>query len=454
MEWREFFKGKKITVMGLGLLGRGLGDARFLAEQGAELIVTDMKSPEALASSVSQLSGFKNVSFTLGKHELSDFRGRDFILKAAGVPLDSPFVAEARRNNIPIEMSTSLFAAFTPATVVGVTGTRGKSTVTHLLHEILSKAAPAVFGQVFLGGNVRGVSTLPLLTETKKGDVAVLELDSWQLQGFAERRLSPHVAVFTTFLPDHLNYYKAGMGAYFADKAAIFHNQKPDDILVVGEQVAESQFFKEEQKAGKVPGKIVVANADTLPESWQLRLPGAHNRYNAGLALAAARALGVPDEISRKAIEEFAGVPGRLQLTGESGGVSFYNDTTATTPDATCAALAALDKNVVLIMGGADKGLDMSGLLDELPLHSKNIILLPGTGTDRIMPEIKRLAVPVIAVASMSEAVAKARALAKTGDKILLSPGFTSFGLFANEFDRGDQFNAAVAGAIKAGFAE
>lgn len=429
--------------MGLGLLGRGVGDIRFLSEHGAELIVTDLKSKEALASSLRQLSDLSGITFVLGEHRLSDFRQRDFILKAAGVPRDSIYIAEARRQGIPVEMSTALFVAFTSATVIGVTGTRGKSTVTHLLQAILAEHASGE--RVLLGGNVRGLSTLPLLDTARSGDKAVLELDSWQLQGFVERRLSPHIAVFTTFLADHMNYYKNDMDAYFADKAAIFSNQKAGDVLVVGKQVAESSYFKK-----YFPSHSIIVDGDIVPANWQLQLKGEHNRYNVGVALAAARECGVPDAVSRAVIEKFVGIPGRLELLATTGGISFYNDTAATTPDATLAALAALasstleEQKIVLIMGGADKQLDTESLIAALSRTVKALILFPGSGTDRILPMLRALAVPFVEVTSMPEAVAAAVDRSRSGDSILLSPAFASFGLFVNEFDRGDQFNQAV----------
>src|SRR3990167_2375725 len=139
--WREFFKKKKITVIGLGLLGRGLGDAIFLAEHGAELIVTDLRDEKTLAPSLAKLERYKDIRYTFGGHKLEDFRKRDFILKAAGVPLDSPYIAEARKNKIPIKMDASLFAKLMPKGIilVGVTGTRGKSTTTALIYEILKE---------------------------------------------------------------------------------------------------------------------------------------------------------------------------------------------------------------------------------------------------------------------------------------------------------------------------
>jgi len=435
------FRGKKITVMGLGLLGRGVGDARYLAECGTELIVTDLKTRAELADSVAQLDSFKNIQFVLGEHRLKDFQNRDMILKAAGVPLDSPYVAEAHRHNIPVRMSADLFAEISGITCVGITGTRGKSTVVHMLHAILKEAGK----KVLLGGNVRGVSTLALLKETTSEHIAVLELDSWQLQGFGEAKLSPHIAVFTTLYQDHLNYYgstslttgKDAMDVYLADKANIFLYQKPEDTLILGKQCAPTIVDK---YGDRIEATTLVVDELKLPDTWVLRIPGMHNRYNAALALAAARALSVPDEVSRVALASFAGVPGRLELLREVNGVKIYNDTTSTTPEATLAALAALDPaQTVLIAGGTDKGLDMDALLVKLR-EVKKVILLAGNGTDRIKDQLPDATI----YRSISEAVADAFAHAEKGDTVLFSPAFTSFGMFINEFDRGDQFTATV----------
>lgn len=435
--------------MGLGLLGRGVGDVKFLAEQGAELIVTDLKSELDLKESVDALRGFSNIAYVLGRHRLEDFRDRDFIIKAAGVPLDSPFIAEAKRHNIPVEMSSAVFASFTEATVIGVTGTRGKSTVTHLLFDILQKAPRQDSGhqetKVFLGGNVKGVSTLAFLSETKKGDFAVLELDSWQLQGFGEQRISPHLSIFTTFLDDHLNYYHGDAKLYLADKANIFKYQSDHDFLIVGKQ---AEMLIKEHYADEVRSKIIIADDETVPESWRLAMPGIHNRYNAGLAVAAADILGISRDITKAAVENFPGLPGRLELVREYQGIKIYNDTNATTPDATIAGLRALgneSKRVVLIFGGADKNLEMSKLFENIPEYAKAVVLLPGTGSERIKSGFVNLMVPKKAqVKTLEEAVAKALEFAEAGDSILFSPAFASFGIFTNEFDRGDQFNGIV----------
>ena len=183
-----------------------------------------------------------------------------------------------------------------------------------------------------------------------------------------------------------------------------------------------------------------------LPEDWELKIPGDHNRYAAALATEATRALGIADEDIRQALGAFTGVQGRLEKIADIQGVSVYNDTTATTPNATIAALQALDpkntQNIVLIMGGADKGLEMSPLLLEIPKHIKKLIFLSGTGTSRIYPLLSDAPV----YDTLKGAVDEAFKHAEAGDTVLLSPAFASFGMFKNEYDRGDQFNAIVAG--------
>jgi UDP-N-acetylmuramoylalanine--D-glutamate ligase len=421
VDYSKHFAGKKITVMGLGLLGRGVGDAEFLARHGAELIVTDLKTEVELATSLERLQGFSNITYRLGGHDLADFQGRDFILKAAGVPLNSPYIAEARKHHIPIKMSASWFAEVSGIPTVGVTGTRGKSTTTMMLYDIMRAAGM----EVLLGGNVRGVSTLALLDQITPRSIALMELDSWQCQGWGEVKMSPNVAVFTTFMRDHMNYYHDDMRAYLWDKAQIFINQKPEDTFVVSDQVLpQLDEFKH-----VVRSHVSVAR----PGHVDLSVPGEHNQLNAACALGAARALGIDDAVSLGALKAFRGVEGRLQLVREVRGVTFYNDTNSTTPDATLVALRALGtEKTILIMGGADKGLDMAPLMDALP---QRVVYLKGTGTERLG----------ITGTDLNSAFAEALRLAHPGDTILFSPAFASFGLFKNEYDRGDQFSALVA---------
>lgn len=422
--------------MGLGLLGRGVGDARFLAECGAELIVTDRKTKAELAQSLGKLKDCSNVAYVLGGHRLEDFRDRDMILKAAGVPLDSPFIAEARANNIPVRMSADLLVELAGVKTIGVTGTRGKSTATHMIAHALREAGK----HAVLGGNIRGVSNLALLSEVWSDSILVLELDSWQLQGFGEAKISPDIAVFTTFMPDHQDYYP-DMETYFDDKAHIFRFQKEGDVLVAGKDVASGWIKDSAPVAPIVP--------DGIPEDWNLRIPGTHNRENAACAIGALRALGLGEGEIKAGIESFAGVEGRLQFVREAGGVKIYNDNNSTTPDAALAALRALDerkRNTILIMGGADKGLAMSELVSEIPKYCKGVALLAGTGTEKIKTRISDKIMiyhnnnSQNVFSSLKEAVEAGLAAGESGDVLLFSPAFASFGLFKNEYDRNDRF--------------
>ncbi len=432
------FKGKKITLMGLGLLGRGVGDAEFLAACGAKLIVTDLKTAEELAPSIERLKDFPDITYHLGEHRLEDFENRDMVIRAPNTPLDSPFIARTRERGIPVEMDASLFAKLSPATIVGITGTRGKSTVTHLIYEM----AKAAGRNPFLGGNERGTATLPLLLKTDASSTVILELDSWQLQGFEDAHISPHISVWTNFLPDHMNYYRNDMDRYFQDKAAIARFQKSGDHFITTSEIKN----KIESRFGALTGTCVVD--PTIPDDWKVLLLGEHNRKNAAFARDAARSMGITDEIIKETLKTFSGLPGRLQLLGEKNGVIFYDDGNSTTPEATIAALRALvplGRPMILIAGGSDKELDFSQLIPEIEKSVKKIILFNGKATEKIKALLAK-DFPYTTVANMNEAFANAIAAATSGDTIILSPGATSFGIFKNEYDRGDQFKAAFEG--------
>ena len=425
---RAFFKGKKVTVLGLGLLGKGLGDTAFLAECGAIVTVTDLKTAKELAPSVAALKKYKNIRFVLGKHDLKDFEKCDMVLKAQGTPIDSLYIAHARAHNIPIRMDDELFVSLAPKgiKVVGVTGTRGKTTTSSLIAHILKTAGK----RVHLGGNIRGVATLALLKKVKPGDYVVLELSSWQLQGFGEQKMSPGVSVFTNFMPDHMNYYNFDLKEYFADKAHSFKHHKPEDTLVAGAGVA-----KKVPKSYK--GTLVVAGETDVPKAWKLTIPGAHNRENVAFAIGAAKALKIPLAKIRAGVESFKAVEGRLQLVKTVRGIEIYNDNNSTTPEATVAALKSFPgRAIVLIMGGADKGLETKELMKAVYEYATTVVLLPGTGSDKLVSE------DFYRADSLQEAVEAAYKSAEKGDIVLFSPAFASFGLFTNEYDRNDQFVA------------
>ncbi len=424
-DFRAYFKDKKVTVVGLGLLGKRLGDIAFLSECGAKVLVTDLKSSAELRPSLKKLRKYKNIKYTLGEHRMEDFENCDFVLKGQGVRLDSKYIEHAREKRIPIEMDESLFAKLAPGVkIIGVTGTRGKSTVAILIYEILKVAGL----RVHLGGNIKGTAALPLLKVVKQGDVVVFELSSWQLQGFGEAKISPEISVFTNFMPDHLNYYDNDLNKYFGDKSHIYKFQKKGDVLILGPQM---KGLIENDKS-----KII--NARNISKSWKVKLPGKHNLENITCAVEVARVLKVPEKIIKNVVESFKAVSGRLELVENIHGVEIYNDNNSTTPEATVVALNSFSKKVILIMGGTDKNLKLDELIKILPKKTKKILLTPGSGSDRLS-DVKSK-VESYKVDNLKEAMKGALKVAQKGDIILFSPAFTSFGMFNNEYERGDEF--------------
>ncbi len=454
-DYKQYFKGKRVTVMGLGLLGKRLGDIAFMAECGAKVLVTDLKTEKELAPSIKALKKYKNIKYVLGEHRFEDFENCDFVLKGQGVSLDTPYIEHAKKKKIPVEMDESLFVKLAPKVkIIGVTGTRGKTTTTILIYEILSSFAKATEGQgkigkVYLGGNIKGTAALPLLKEVKEGDYVVFELSSWQLQGFGEAKISPFISVFTNFMPDHMNYYgstsspQVAMKRYFTDKSYIFKFQKKSDVLVLGSSM--KKLIK------NTKAKKIFANTKHVPKSWHINLPGIHNLENISCAVEVARYLKIDEEVIKKAIKHFNPISGRLEYVKNIKGIDIYNDNNATTPEATQVALIALGKiisgkkNIVLIMGGTDKNLELKKLVEEIKKYVKVLVLIPGNGTNRISTLLHKIkGLHVYKEENLKDVVTKAYSVSEKGDIILFSPAFASFGMFNNEYDRGDQFMALV----------
>lgn len=449
--YKQQFIGKKITVMGLGLLGRGVGYTKFLAECGADLIVTDLKTKEQLSTSLKELSKFPDIKYVLGEHRIEDFRGRDMIIKSAGVPLDSIYIAEAKKERTPIEMDVSLFANIAPEVmIIGVTGTRGKSMTTTLIYKILKDNEKLLGRNVYVGGNLRGLATLPLLKKVKSGDILVCELDSWQLQGFGDARISPHISVFTSFMPDHMNYYKDDMNRYFADKANIFKYQNKNDVLII------RPGMKKYIKRKDVKGKFIVINTKETGK-WKFNVPGIHHLENMTCAVVVAKELGIPEVNIKKSIEDFKDLEGRLQLLKVYKNIKIYNDNNATTPEATAADIEALalnspkqglgkkkQANIVLICGGSDKNLPLDNFVKTVNKYCKAVVTIPGTGTEKLLSSKQNVVCSKVNAKDLKDAIKNSLGLASRGDIILFSPAFASFGVFNNEYERNDLFMKVI----------
>ena len=336
-------------------------------------------------------------------------------------------------------MDESLFASFvTPEKLIGITGTRGKTTTTMLIYSLLSSFLP----HILLGGNIKGIATLPLLPQVQEDSTVVLELSSWQLQGFAWRKVSPHVAVFTNMYEDHLNRYK-DMQDYIQDKKAIYQFQKKKDILILSKRDPIVSRFSEEAE-----GKVFFFEPDDVPSFWKLRIKGIHNRENIAAALRVGQLFRIPLPKMRPVVESFKGVEERLEKIASIQGIIFVDDTTSTTPVAGLKALEAYeDTPIILLAGGASKNLDLSLFAQKIARQVKAVLLLSGTATEGLEKDIIRYGggKRILGVFDQFEqAVRKAYSVAKKGDVVLLSPGCASFGLFQNEFDRGQQFQQIV----------
>jgi UDP-N-acetylmuramoylalanine--D-glutamate ligase len=448
--------GARVLVMGIGRRAGGVGVIRYALDAGAEVRVTDRGDPAAFAPVVEEFRGAP-VIFTLGHHDEADFAWADVVVRNPDVRRDSPYLAVAEAHGARVEMEMTLFLAASPAPTIGVTGTKGKTTTTLLLHAMLREHWPSSV----VAGNM-GRSALARLGDVDADVPVALELSSFQLEGLGEHARSPHVAVITNLRPDHLDRY-ASLAQYADAKAQIARHQGPDDWTVypadddaVRPLVADTRGRRVTFADGAHDGERALFVLDgRFVADWEgtrldlgpvdaLAVPGAHNRRDALAAAGAALAVGVTADEVRRGIAAFAGVPHRLERVATLDGVDYVNDSAATTPDAAVAALEAFaDRPTVVLAGGFDKGLDLAPLAAALTAHAAGVVLLDGTATPTLAGALGP--VPVRGpVASMADAVAAAAELARPGGVVLLSPGCASFGLFVDEFDRGDQFRAAV----------
>ncbi len=459
---RKWFKGKKVTVMGIGLNGGGVGTIKFLALCGAKIIATDLKSREQLETSLDELKSLKDVEFVLGQHRREDFTNVDMIIKGPSVPWDEKHIVAALENKIPVEMDSNLFFKLCKNPIIGISGTKGKTTTASLIAAMLKKE-----GRHVVTVGVGQVSVLDKLNELKDDSYVVFELSSWRLSALGREGVSPHIAVLTNIMRDHLNYYKT-MERYIKDKEYIFANQKANDWLIINDEdkhlreiaaSAKSRLIRcanEELRNGEAifisEGELCINDGDdihSIIKISDIALQGEHGRMDCMLAAGASFAAGVSLGNINKALKTFPGVPHRMEFVRELDGVKYYNDTAASIPDAAVLSLRSFDCPVVLIAGGADKDLEFEFFAEEISARIKGIILLAGTATEKILVQFKKLKgeeyIQEITIAnSMEEAVQAAKKVAKNGDAVLLSPGAASFGIFENEFDRGDQFRNIV----------
>ncbi len=446
------FRGCRVLVLGLGLFGGGASTARWLVEHGARVTVTDLKTARQLQPTIRRLRSLP-IRYVLGQHRFRDIAESDLIIRNPDVREDSPFVSAARRLGIPVETDTSLFFTFCPSPIIGVTGTKGKSTTVAMTAALVRTR----FARTTVGGNI-GVPQLAVLQRAKPGQPVVIELSSWQLEGLTPHGLSPHIAVITNIMPDHLNRYRS-FAAYAEVKRSIVGNQQPGDVAIVNADdpqinrlpiplgVRLLRFsIRRPADAFVHRGALWLSDAGrkrrVIPASVVRQWP--QTWYPAALAaMLAATSVGADPAKYASVLRRFRGLPGRLERVRTINGATWVNDTTATDPDAVRAALRTTRGRIILIAGGVDKALPYASLAWDIRRRVSLLVLLPGSASLQLLKHLRNWPHRHCAL-TMPEAVTVAAAAARPMTTILLSPGAASFNLFRHEFDRGRTFTRLV----------
>lgn len=457
----EAIKDLNVTIMGLGLNGGGEASAVFFAKNGAKVLVTDLKTEEQLKEVVERLSIYGNIRFKLGVHDIADFANADLVIKNPAVRNTSEYLKVAKN----IETDISIFLRLVKNPIIAVTGSKGKSTTVSAIYHVLKNLGK----EAYLGGNIT-VSPLSFIYDIKDENTPIiLELSSWQLADVsAKKLLKPKIAVLTNILNDHQNAYSC-FNDYVKDKAEVFINQDSSDYVIFNREDDFTSSLLEQARAKKFLvstdcvdyidekfdgaylkdnlgfAKIEGEEINLLPE--KLAILGVHNRLNlltAGLAL---YLFGISEEEIRTHLATFSGIAHRLEFLGTKNNISFYNDSAATMPDAALAATKSFEQNVYLICGGTDKELDFSPFKN-LPENVAGIYLLKGSATDKLKITLAEAGIEYkeefdVFANVFNKALADAE-LDKGQAVIVLSPGAASFGMFINEFDRGNQFKTLV----------
>ena len=446
------FTDKRVTVVGLGV--EGVDMVRFLSRHHAEVTVSDSKTPERLAEQLRDVEPL-GVSLSLGANDEGAIATAEALFVSQGVPLNLPQLKTARDQGVPFLSMVGLFLELCPGPIVGITGSSGKSTTTALVNEMLK----ADDRDIFVGGNI-GVGLLDHLADIRPYTWSVLEVSHTQLQ-LVER--SPHVAAVLNITPNHLDRFD--WDDYRALKARILAFQEADDIAVLGYDNAETRALAKDVHGRLVwfsmtdaaPGDAVFVRDGTAVWRWNgneqplfalddVRLRGDHNRENAVAAAAIALACGASPAAIAIGVRAFGGIEHRLEFVAKADGVSYYNDSIATTPERTLAGIRSFDEPVVLLMGGRDKELPLEDLAAEAQKRCRAVVLF-GEAGEKLQDALAAAGtLQTVRVETMDDAVQAAAGLAQPGDVVLLSPACTSYDAYDNFEERGNHFRELVSG--------
>jgi UDP-N-acetylmuramoylalanine--D-glutamate ligase len=444
------FTDKRVTVVGLGI--EGVDMVRFLSRHHADVTISDSKTPERLEAQLRDVERL-GVNLSLGTNDEGAIAEAEALFVSQGVPLNLPPLKTARDHGVPFLSMVGLFLELCPGPIVGITGSSGKSTTTALVNEMLK----ADERDIFVGGNI-GVGLLDHLADIRPYTWSVLEVSHTQLQ-LVER--SPHVAAVLNITPNHLDRFD--WDDYRALKARILAFQEADDIAVLGYDNAETRALAENVRGRLVwfsmtddaPGDAVFVRDGVAVSRWNgneqplfslddVRLRGEHNRENAVAAAAIALACGASPAAVALGVRAFDGIEHRLEFVAEADGVSYYNDSIATTPERTLAGIRSFDEPVVLLMGGRDKELPLEDLAAETQKRCRAVVLF-GEAGEKLQDALTAAGeLQTVRVETMDEAVQEAAGLAQRGDVVLLSPACTSYDAYDNFAARGNHFRELV----------
>jgi UDP-N-acetylmuramoylalanine--D-glutamate ligase len=444
-------KGKKVLVVGLGK--SGLAAALFLRRRGAQVTVSDVRSAEALAKEIPALIE-AGIMVESGGHGLLTFRRQDLIVVSPGVPLDTPELAQVKHFGLTVIGELELAARFLKGHTLAVTGSNGKTTTTTLLGEILKAGGLPTL----VGGNI-GLPVVALIDDSTEDTWSVLEVSSFQLE--TTEQFHPEIAVILNITPDHLDRH-GSFENYCAAKERIFAAQTAEDCLVLNadntpcedaavRSAAKVYWFSIEhpvdQGAWLEQGSVVYRSAEDAPTEHVMPLrgiplKGSHNIENVLAAVVAARLVGVPAGVIRRAVESFQAVEHRLEYVVTHNGVAYYNDSKATNVDATSKAIAAFSGGIHLILGGKDKNSDYT-LLADLLRERVSAVYTIGSAAAKIESHLRGV-VSIYSCETLDKAVASAAAAARPGEVVLLAPACSSFDQFENYEQRGKVFKQLV----------
>lgn len=451
----EEIKGLKVTV--IGMARSGVAAAHLLQAVGAHVTVADAKEEAVLGSALSRLDRAA-IQVKVGAGYEAALDGADLVVISPGVPTDSGVLKRVRERGVPVIGELELASRFLKAPVLAVTGTNGKSTTVTLTGFLLKEWGR----RVFVGGNLGIPISEAALATHRHGsgspyEYVVAEVSSFQLETIEQ--FHPWVAALLNITSDHLDRYPS-LAPYVAAKARLFENQTSDDYAVLNYDdervlalrpglrahelgfsrtapIGEGAFLDGDELVVSVQGR-----RESICRTGEIRIPGAHNVANAMAAVTMAHLCGCPPDVMRRVLANFSGLEHALELVRERNGVMFINDSKGTNVDATLKALESLDRPIVLIAGGKDKGGDFVRLRDVVSRRVKRMILI-GEAARRIDSELRGIK-PVSHAASFREAVQAAAQAAQSGDVVLLSPACASFDMFADYQDRGRQFKTLV----------